>query len=252
MESENQLLRQEIDYLKKQVDSSEASNKVLERKLSIISGYFKDSLAKMQEDEAVYKKYKVLLGVISSLNPSSSIELTSLFTSDRTPPKFDLSSANLSSSNVSMTHHTGDGTRRQNLHLDLQTVDSSNRSSSNLNISTDGHRKRERILRSAKKMRLKCETFLKRFEEVEEAERMAKLRNIEESRKQSNLSNKGNFLTVGRESPNIHNVIVSITERTSPIEKKELPKEKELAPTPLAQPTVKSTSSGQTSSCNFV
>lgn len=210
VETENHLLRQEVDYLKKQLEHSDSANKILDRKLSIISDYFKEALSRLEEDEPGYKRYKVLLGVLGGATASSGPDWGSLGQGSQ---GVDQSSALLSSSNVSDSHRPATG-HRMHARGDLHTVDTSNRSSSNLNISSDGRRKRDKLLKAAKKMRSKCDTFLKRFEEVEEAERLAKLKNIEESRKQTNL-NKGSYLTPDNQMPNIQNLIANISQRTT-------------------------------------
>lgn len=247
VEAENHLLRQEIDYLKRSVEQSEHACKVSERKLSIISSYFKDSLSRLEEEDPNFKRYKVLIGVLASTNPSNAPDWGTLLGYESRSHQVDRSSANLSTSNMS-GHHRHDSNRRLMIG-DVHTVDSSNRSSSNLNLSTDGRRKRDKLLKATKKMRLKCEEFLKKFEEVEEAERLAKLKAIEETRRQSNL-NKGSFLTPGGETPSIQSVIASISARTNAQDSKILAKPKD--PVLNAQSSVKPQGATQTSSSNFI
>lgn len=251
-ETENKLLKEEVDVLKRRIEASEFESIILEKKLAIISNYFKDALQEVEEDDLLHKRYKILLGILASSNPSGSVELSGMFHRDHSISKADVSH---SSSNQS-GQFTNEGFRRPNMQLDLQTIDTSNRSSSNLNISTDGRRKRERILKHTKKMKQKCDAFLQRLEEVEEAERLLKLKGIEDSRKQQTnlVREKGHLLAPGNETANIKNVILAITERMPRLDVKEekpSPQEKEKIPTPTPTHHQKAGASGHRLPCTL-
>lgn len=232
IETENLLMKQEVAYVKEQLETSQSANKILEQKLSIISNYFKEAISKIEDDDPLYKRYKILLGTLTSNVPSGPNDLWAAFDHQGSPKQ---NSSFASGANTSGIHHSSE----RRLAVELQTFDSSNRSSSNLNISTDGRRKRDKLLKAAKNMRHKCEGFLKRFEEVEEAERLAKIKNIEETRKQANLNKGGSLLNQMNEQPTIQSLIASISHRSSKVEPKASSRVTETVPATkvVAQPT---------------
>lgn len=214
VEEENKLLKEEVEYFKKQHDSLTTSQKIMERKLNIVIKYFKDYTESAQEEDPMLKRYKTLLGIFSNSTPGTIPDLP------MAQPR-DYQLARPTNDTTLHLNNSSEGSAKwlENMRNyqqpnDTHTFDSSRNMSTGVNASADIRKRREKILHRIRKMQAKCDGFLQRFEDVEENERMAKIKCIEDRRK-SNLNRQGSLVIdkpAGREL-NVRDVVVSVTQR---------------------------------------
>lgn len=214
VEEENKLLKEEVEYFKKQHDSLTPSQKIMERKLNIVIKYFKDYTESAQEEDPMLKRYKTLLGILSNSTPGNIPNLP------MAQPR-DYQLARLTNDTTLHLNNSSEGSAKwlENMRNyqqpnDTHTFDSSRNMSTGVNASADIRKRREKILHRIRKMQAKCDGYLQRFEDVEENERMAKIKCIEDRRK-SNLNRQVSLVIdkpAGREL-NVRDVVVSVTQR---------------------------------------
>lgn len=214
IEEENKLLKQEVDYYKKQFEGINSSYKIAEKKVSLVIKYFRDYIESAQEDDPHSKKYKTLLGILTNSAP--------LQVSDLPLPPAQNHNFARQTNDVSVQMNTSsDGSTKwiENLRQfqqpsDTHTFDSSRNQSAGGQGSVDGKKRKDHAIRKLRKLQKKCEGFLQKIEDVEEEDRMLKIKQMEERRK-GNLQKKGSLVIdrpPGKEL-NVRDVVTSLTQR---------------------------------------
>lgn len=175
---ENSILRQEVQHYKDSYEKANYRLKQIDAKMGSISKYFQDYVDEASSEDNLGKRYRYFLGVLNNSGPTSQHDLSTIIGADvyLGQPKSDQS--------LSISQKLG-----------VQTLDLSGAQSSE--SQRPKHKVGQGMIHQTTKMRQKCETFLKRFDEIEEEDRLKRLRGIEEIRKNNMLMQKAEMQKQG-------------------------------------------------------
>lgn len=181
LESENDMLRRELKNMKKIYEEASCTQKELEHKLEMIAGYFKEYIENSQEEDLLRKKYEVLLGILMSSQHPQMKEFSLAISHEYSKGKQAMNTSVCMNSSEGSINWT-DNIRLQK-QLDTQTIDSSNNASIGGTSSSDLKKKREKISKYIQRMKKKCDSYLKKLEELEEVETLNRIKDLEENKK---------------------------------------------------------------------
>jgi len=185
LEMENQLLRSEMYYYKNLYEKAGQKTKQLESKLSTIAKYFTDYLDDCPIEDPAAKRYQSLLSYLNNNSQNIHHDLATLIGSEVIFTK-----RNNYGNNSMIDSHSFDIYLTNSSPVPMGQGVSQNESSGGISTQTKSNRK-DRIFKTADKIKERCQEFLNKFEEIEEADRLKRLQSIQLVRKQTQAANQG-------------------------------------------------------------